>query len=216
MAREKPIPEPTGDIPAWFMTYSDVITLLMTFFILLLTFSTTEPERFERIQKAVFNGGQATGIAGDPVKGPENESWIQRVRPRAARMAMQGAEMAPYKRQPSKTAVGNGLMGATEEETKQDVMSTNEIDVKHSLLIDENLNITSRGALLVEMLAVQLESLPVHLNIQVGNLEQGKKAVKLLSQLYQVHQIRPGQLGVSVVEDVSIDNIRFAIERYEK
>ena len=49
MARQKPFPEPKDDIPAWFMTYSDVITLLMTFFILLLTFATTEPERFRKI-----------------------------------------------------------------------------------------------------------------------------------------------------------------------
>ena len=48
--REKPLPEPPDDVPLWFMTYSDVITLMMTFFILLLTFSTSDPERFEQMK----------------------------------------------------------------------------------------------------------------------------------------------------------------------
>ena len=39
----------SAEVPTWFMTYSDVITLLMTFFILLLTFATNEPESFERM-----------------------------------------------------------------------------------------------------------------------------------------------------------------------
>ena len=40
--REKQPPPKPDEIPAWFMTYSDVITLLMTFFILLLTFATQD------------------------------------------------------------------------------------------------------------------------------------------------------------------------------
>ena len=55
MAKKCSCPKPTGEIPAWFMTYSDVITLLMTFFILLLTFSTTEPERFEKVRSSKAN-----------------------------------------------------------------------------------------------------------------------------------------------------------------
>ena len=64
MGREKKPPDKPDDIPAWFMTYSDVITLLMTFFILLMTFATNEPERFERMQVSMFGGSGATGLAG--------------------------------------------------------------------------------------------------------------------------------------------------------
>jgi len=63
MARDKPEEPNSGDIPAWFMTYSDVITLLMTFFILLMTFSTTEPENFGRMQVVMFGGGNSSGVA---------------------------------------------------------------------------------------------------------------------------------------------------------
>ena len=49
------------------MTYSDVITLLMTFFILLLTFATTEPERFEKSISSTFAKGAATGTVGNKI-----------------------------------------------------------------------------------------------------------------------------------------------------
>ena len=110
MARDKKPPDPPGDIPAWFMTYSDVITLLMTFFILLLTFATTEPERFEKSVSSTFSaGGAATGTAGKKLDGNNFDSFINRLRPPAARIAMRGAEMPPIVREPAKATFGDGL-----------------------------------------------------------------------------------------------------------
>ncbi|MEZ6145736.1 MAG: flagellar motor protein MotB [Planctomycetaceae bacterium] len=73
-----------ADVPAWFMTYSDVITLLMTFFILLLTFATNEPENFERMQVAMFGGGSATGLAGHNDEAIDRDSLLLRIRPKTA------------------------------------------------------------------------------------------------------------------------------------
>jgi chemotaxis protein MotB len=95
MAKKIKFPIPKDDIPAWFMTYSDVITLLMTFFILLLTFSTTEPERFEKVRSTTFTAGGATGLVGPKIEGPPNDSWVNRVRPPAARLALGGGVKAP-------------------------------------------------------------------------------------------------------------------------
>ncbi len=79
MAKKQKIFVQKDDIPAWFMTYSDVITLLMTFFILLLTFSTTEPERFEKVRATTFSAGGATGLIGKTIEGPDDDSWVNRV-----------------------------------------------------------------------------------------------------------------------------------------
>ncbi|MDG2469722.1 MAG: flagellar motor protein MotB [Pirellulaceae bacterium] len=66
MAKERSAPPPKLDsVPAWFLTYCDVIILLMTFFVLLLTFASTEPERFEQIQKTLFSGAGSTGLVGE-------------------------------------------------------------------------------------------------------------------------------------------------------
>ena len=82
--KEKPPPDPPEDVPLWFMTYSDVITLMMTFFILLLTFATNEPERFEQMKISVFGASGASGIAGKPPEGLEKAVNDYAARRRAA------------------------------------------------------------------------------------------------------------------------------------
>ena len=216
MAIEKP-PEPPGeDIPSWFMTYSDVITLLMTFFILLLTFSTTEPDRFERIQRTIFAGGKGSGVAGDIVDGPENESFIQRFRPRAARMAMAGSEMPPYVNEISKKAVGEGLKALTDEEGKQDVMTTNQFSVPASQLFDEQGKLMPYGAELAAMLANALGRLPVHLVVQCSSDSMYSKMINYVNYLYEAEKVRYGQIAVGHSENVPSGKISFAIERYNQ
>ena len=63
MPKKDCCPPPVAGIPSWFLTYTDVITLLMTFFILLLTFATSEPEFLSKVQVVAFGGGGSTGVA---------------------------------------------------------------------------------------------------------------------------------------------------------
>ena len=216
MAIEKP-PEPPGDdIPAWFMTYSDVITLLMTFFILLLTFSTTEPDRFERIQTTIFAGGKGSGVVGPDVDGPENESFIQRVRPRAARMAMAGSEMPPYMKEISSKSVGEGLRSLTDEESKQDTMTTNQFSVPASQLLDNEGQILPYGAELAAMLSNALSRVPVHLVVQCSNESTYSKMIAYVNYLYEAEKIRYGHIAVGHSDRVQSGKISFAVERYDR
>jgi chemotaxis protein MotB len=55
--------EPKADLMRWLLTYADMITLLMVFFIILYSMSTVSPTKFEAMQEAfssVFNGGNFT------------------------------------------------------------------------------------------------------------------------------------------------------------
>ena len=216
MAKEK-LPEPPAeDIPAWFMTYSDVITLLMTFFILLLTFSTTEPERYDKVQVSAFGGAGATGVAGHKHEGMDQQAWVQRVRPRAARMAMEGAEVPPSQSEPSGKAVGRGLETVDDEQAKKDVMTNNSFQVQLGPLVNENANLTPRGVEIAAMIAKQLRALPVHCSIEFSNRDLLDKTTRFLSYLYDVERVRPGQVGVGLAVGVSADSVRFNIERYER
>src|SRR5208282_1354891 len=65
MARRKikPAEEPKPDLMRWLLTYADMITLLMVFFIILYSIATVNPTKFQEIQQAfasVFNGGNFT------------------------------------------------------------------------------------------------------------------------------------------------------------
>jgi len=44
--RRRPVPEEPGDIPSWLMTYGDLMSLLLVFFVLLVSFSTIQETKF--------------------------------------------------------------------------------------------------------------------------------------------------------------------------
>ncbi len=65
MARRKraPVEEPKPDLMRWLLTYADMITLLMLFFIILYSLSSINQAKFTEMQQAVanvFNGGDFT------------------------------------------------------------------------------------------------------------------------------------------------------------
>ena len=65
MAKKQKCPECPQGLPGWLATFSDLMSLLLTFFILLLSFSTTKQADFE---KAVGSLQGALGVlSGDPI-----------------------------------------------------------------------------------------------------------------------------------------------------
>ncbi len=139
MARQKE-PDPAMEIPSWIMTFSDVITLLMTFFILLLTFATDEPEKFERMQVSMFKGGGALGIAGPAASPLDKDSLLVRERPRAGRITTRGSEMPPLNSDATTESLAEGIAGLEEEEQRE--LSTN-----HSVAIPLVLLFSADGEL---------------------------------------------------------------------
>jgi flagellar motor protein MotB len=212
----KEIPEdPPGDIPAWFMTYSDVITLLMTFFILLLTFSTTEPERFEKVTISVFGGAGATGVAGHKQNQLDKDSWSQRVRPRAARIAMQGSEMPPIEHDIETASVGPGLQSVNEQEAKKDVMRSYAFNLPLAKLVDANLNVTRKGQQVASKLSKQLSSLAIHCTLEISQRSLDERVCAFAHYLYHAERARPGQIGTGFAVNVESGMVRIVIEKYE-
>ena len=212
----KEVPEdPPEDIPAWFMTYSDVITLLMTFFILLLTFATTEPERFEKVTVSVFGSAGATGVAGHKHNQLDKNSWSQRVRPRAARIAMQGSEMPPIQNDVESAAVGEGLQSVSEEAAKKDVMKSYAFNLPLTKLVDANLKVTRKGQQVASKLSEQLSSLAIHCTLEISQRSLDERVCAFAHHLYHVERARPGQIGTGIANDVDSEMVRIVIEKYE-
>ncbi len=116
MARKaKPEEPPPSDIPFWFITYSDVITLMMTFFILLLTFATSEPENFVQMQVAVFQGSGGSGVAGKAESSVDQDSIVYRERPSSGRRTKRGSESPPQETDPTFASMDKGLKGMEKE-----------------------------------------------------------------------------------------------------
>ena len=188
-------PDPPADLPVWLMTYSDVVTLLMTFFILLLTFATSEPESFDRVQVSMFGGGGATGIAGEQIKGMDKDALLVRERSRAGRMSMRGSEMPPIDQDPSYQAMADGLKGL-EASADRELATQHSATIPLSLLIDSRGEVTTVGQQQLRMIAQQLRKQPLDVEFMVGDRKRLGDAVKLTSHLYEKEAIQPGRLGV--------------------
>ena len=213
MGKEKPPPEPAEDIPAWFMTYSDVITLLMTFFILLLTFATTEPERFEKIQKTLFQGAGATGIAGGPPDGIEKDSYVRRERPAASRIAMEGTEMPPTKKVPSTSSPGGELAGLDSDEYN-DIADQYAVEFNLYEMVSSNGQLFSTGRQQAKMLAMQMFRLPMQVTFEVSTDEAKDRALAFAHYIFKEFQIKPGQMGVRVNKKIRPQKMNMIIEHH--
>ena len=216
MSRSKRPPEPKDDIPAWFMTYSDVITLLMTFFILLLTFATTEPERFEKSVSSMFSNGSATGTAGEKMKSIDHDSIAQRLRMPASRIAMRGSEMPPITRAPANETWGDGLRSLSEEEQKQNELTSHTFEVPLAVIFNSKQEMTDQGKQISSMLAKQLRDLPFRASLEFSSDDSVETVADMLEYLYHTEMTRPGQIGMSVSRDPRLkpDHVRIVVERF--
>jgi hypothetical protein len=196
LPKERP-PKIKDDIPSWFVTFSDVITLLMTFFVLLLTFSTDEPEHFEKFQQTMFRGSGARGIAGPRAAGPDRDSFFVRMRPSLARMVLRGSEMPPTCDEPDSVPLGLGLEGLEAEE-KHDPTMARSIEVPLLLLVTRGGDITPRGEQQLRMLARQLHHMSLHVSLQVAGEEQLSSLMAIAQYLVQHGKVPPGKIGTSL------------------
>ena len=71
-SRKKPEEPHEEGSPAWMNTYGDMVTLLLTFFVLLFSFSTIDADKWEDIVKS-FSGIQLVAISPLDPNAPESE-----------------------------------------------------------------------------------------------------------------------------------------------
>lgn len=198
MARDKPEEPNSGDIPAWFMTYSDVITLLMTFFILLMTFSTTEPENFGRMQVVMFGGGNSSGVARQQ-EYMEQNGMVVRVRPPSSRVAKDGSESPPQMLSPATKSVSQGIDALDEEEpvTRAERF---EFEVPLTMLKDRSNGLNSYARTLSQMLGRQMLNVPINVRFLAASTTDAETGLLMASRIYENFELAPGRLSVATVD----------------
>ncbi len=214
--RRKTEPSPTDDVPKWFMTYSDVITLLMTFFILLLTFATNEPERFEKMKISLFGASGATGLAGEKPEGVDKDSWLVRVRPRSSRLTTRGAEFPPIDRDAPLESMDKGLKGLEDENRRQIVEVIHIVVPAHHFGSPQG-ELYEYGQKNMRMLASMLRRKSYEVTFEVSSQFQLPRALACMHFLFHDQQI--GAERLAVVEDEQLNfnesNIRMVLRSYQ-
>ena len=201
--KKKEPPKPPG-VPLWFLTYSDVITLLMTFFILLLTFATNEPEHFERMQATVFGAGGASGIVRESDSSLERDALLLRVRPRSSRLTTRGTETPPIHADPANESLASGLQ-SMDTALEHDLQTTRSIELELPALVDDRSNLTSFGKAVARRLASNLAQHPILINLQVTKEAQLPQAIAFGEFLTATANLPLGRVGVGLRQDNQAD-----------
>ncbi|MCA8994803.1 MAG: flagellar motor protein MotB [Planctomycetaceae bacterium] len=213
MAREKKVQASSaGEVPAWFMTYSDVITLLMTFFILLLTFASNEPEKFERMQISMFGGGGSQGFARESKDAMDRESVVTRYRPRVSRMTQRGVESPPEMDEYPSGALDEGLR-ALQQRNDLAQFQRLTIDVTISEWLDDSGELTGLGSYQLQNLLKQLAALPIELELSVATEDELKSAMQIAQLMTHVGKVQLGRISVSIQSRVPSGKIRVIVNR---
>lgn len=215
MAKEKPCrcPDPPASIPAWFMTYSDVITLLMTFFILLLTFATNEPEHFARMQIAMFGGGSSTGLAGKNEDPFDKDALLLRVRPNSSRLTIRGSETPPIDTDPHYQTLEKGVQSL---ETPNELADSERLSilVPLSALVDEQGMVTAVGQQQLRMIATQMRRMPIHVRMDVNRDQDIDACLALAQELVSGNKISPGRMSIGAgISSIPAGQLRLSLNR---
>jgi len=88
-----------GGAPPWMVTYSDTVTLLLTFFVLMLTFSTPNKEDFTTLSRGFLSGIDRLRIGGRRGAAPFGAAAGEETRLVASRLDRRGAEHPPLRRE---------------------------------------------------------------------------------------------------------------------
>lgn len=215
MSRNKNCCQQKADIPAWFMTYSDVITLLMTFFILLLTFATNEPERFFQMQSVMFGGGSATGVVGQRVDSLDRDTIVLRQRPRSGRLTVRGSEMPPTYSDPDYGSLSGGLEALTEA-NEEDEYSEYVIVASLTQLVGEDGTLSELAQRQFSEMGRQLRAMPLGVRMEVSDASR-LPAVMSLVQFLSVEQLVPlGRISTAIARDgrLAPGDVRITIDRF--
>ena len=202
-----------AEVPVWFMTYSDVITLLMTFFILLLTFATSEPEHFARMQVAAFGGGSSTGLAGKNTEPFDQNAILSRIRPKSARLTIRGSETPPIETDPSYQSLD---LGVESLKNPHELADTDRLSITIPLpvMIDADGNVTSVGHQQLRMISTQMRRMPLDVRLEVRELQDVEACLRLAKQLITRGNIAPGRVSVGAdVTSIAAGELRLSLNR---
>lgn len=206
-------PDPPGDIPAWVMTFSDVITLLMTFFILLLTFASMEPEAHRDMMQTILPGSM--GVASSSQSPNPKDAVLFRQRSYAGRITSRGSEMPPVNTAPTLTAMNKGLAGLTDEEMRQ-LSTTHTLRFPWSALIDGEGKLTNVGKQRLRMLAFQVYRQDLTIKMRIGSVTKFDNSMEVYEHLVGDLGVKFYDIGVGRDETIDRDFLHIDItKRYE-
>jgi hypothetical protein len=193
-----------GHGSGWIVTYSDMVTLLMTMFIVIVTFGGKEGKGTKKYD-SLLGGKSGTGATG-PSSGKEADlrAVLLRFTP-LGRTVVRGSENAPLYVDPANDWTDSALRALDGPELG--TMADNyTLRVPLSFLFTSPDRLSSSGKHLLDLIARNVRSLPYDLQIQVTDPRHTAQATRVSHYLFQFAAFIPGRLGVALVRTAEEDD----------
>lgn len=202
----------SDDVPAWIVTYSDMVTLLMTFFILIVTYASREPESLQQMLTSIVGGKKGTGAAGPITAEREKQQIVVRLTPLHGQPLKRGAEIPPtYSEQD--LSLKDAVHKNVEEEigTLQD---SYELQLsKRTLFTHEGISNTGHATL--TGICKQMATLPYAIQVQVDDSADIPRASLVYQFLFVQGGIDPRRLSIAANSQAVTagDTVRLVFQR---
>ncbi len=184
----------------WIVTYSDMITLLMACFIMIITFSSKEPEKYSKRRDSLAGGVGGSGSAGPEREALERDAVAWRIRPPKARLTDNGSEMPPLYSDPAEAVTAAEALHALESPAPGSLRNSYTLGMPIGLVFTPDGAVSPAGARLARALAHTVWPLPYDVHVRVDDRRDLPRAVRLVQYLVRQEGIFPGRLGAGVSE----------------
>ncbi len=181
----------------WLVTYCDMITLLIAFFICIVTFAAKDSgnQQHPRKRDALIDGPGGTGVAGDKQAGPNCESIVWRQLPISARSERPGAAQAPLYSDPELEATAQALH-LLETSAAGTLADSYAMRVPLSTMFTDDGKLSESGADLLGVVANSLRRLPYDIHVQADDPKNVPRAVAIARHLMSRGGLAAHRLGV--------------------
>lgn len=185
-----------GHGASWIVTYSDMITLLMTLFIVIVTFGSKEQDKHSKKLDSVVGGKGGTGVAGAEKGGTSRDSIMLRVSP-LGRMVYKGSETPPMYSDPYPDP-GAAALHALEDKPMGKLSDNFAFRVSMSTLFQADGKLSKSGTTFLQVLANSVRALPYDIQVQVGSKDQAASASRVTQYLFQSSALYPSRMSVAI------------------
>jgi len=186
--------------PRWMLTYSDVITLLLTFFVLLMTFSTSEEEKFGKLA----SGFSLISGAGGVLPGASDETNLepQQRRLRAGRLTREGAETPPIY---GESPISSGGGADVDIDRLPELTDAFVIRIPLKALFASNGELSPEGKVALEHVVKLIKGRPYNVTVRARGASAGTSSVDLLPVIRRLRErSRPFPVELRLSNDIDI------------
>jgi chemotaxis protein MotB len=184
----------------WLVTYCDMITLLIAFFICIMTFASQEngKEHHRKLHDSLLYGEGGSGIAGPAHAGPDQDAVVWRQLLLTADLRHSGSRTPPLYSDP---ALGptRQVLNLLEQAGNEAVLPEGyALRLPLSLLFGPDRKLTPSGSRLLGVIARNVRWLPYDLLLQVEDAGELSQALAAVGDLTRRHGLAASRVGVGI------------------